>query len=367
MARRSPKAAPELRLHPTHLTVKTDITVPGTLCVGGDLEVHGNLTGNSVYCFGTITVHGDIRVSNLYVGTALICKGDLQADYLQAGWGKLVSEYDGDVLPMDEDSDTFLGSAIAMMGWDHPEARQLKRHHFITNRTLKKLLDERTDRELMLDDPDSYVIEVRSALTCVEDAQVRGNLFVQQLFSTGTAQVDGFANVGALQCDEALTVYQSLCIGGLDQTAPNHHRSANTELADVWVGGHFTCFGNFYGSRLEAVDIDIRGDCDMDEDMSAGGDIRIDGRLLATGNVKASKYIRIGGSLASRGAIGAGDDYGVFAGLQYARSEWPTKGYVCAPKEPDNLLSGSYVPPRAKRAWAKQDADKAAFFGTDNV
>lgn len=360
MARRSPKAAPELRLHPTHLNVKTDVTVAGTLCVGGDLEVHGDLTANSVYCFGTITVHGDIRVSNLYVGTALVCKGELSAGSLGVGWERLGTEYDPDEsLDVDGGSNTFWDYTFTRMSVDHPEVELLKRHSFITTQTLKKLLKEREDREWMSGDPESYVIEVQKNLTCV-DTNVRGNLFVKGLFDTETATIHGFADVGALQCDGELTVWQSLDIGCLSE--PPRFRYANTEQAEVWVGGHLTCLGNFYGYTLEAVDIDIRGDCDMDGDMSAGDDIRIDGRLLATGNVKAGKYIRIGGSIASRGAIVAGEDYGVFAGLQYARAEWPTKGYVCAPKEPDNVLSGSYVAPRAKRAWAKQDADRAAYF-----
>ena len=71
-------------------------------------------------------------------------------------------------------------------------------------------------------------------------------------------------------------------------------------------------------------------------------------RILAGDGIEAGEGIKAGwGIEAGRGikagcGIEAGEEYGVFAGLSVAISQWPQYAVVTAQTEPDNLISGHW-------------------------
>lgn len=317
-------------VHKSHFIADESLDIKGTLCIGGNLEVHGDLKADRVFCFGTIRVHGSIRVQELVSGFGIYCDGSITTNLLKVGY----SENDGDSGSFD---------------W-HTFAEEFG-HEVFPN--VKSLLNRLTDTETLaeLDSllPYDGVFDPEYSVTCGDDLiciwiDIPRGISAGGVFNPDDATINGDVDVGRLCCEGDLDMSGSLSVSG------------NAEVqGSLWVGGLIYCTGTLTTwGNLEAVDMEVRGDIDSCGIISALEGIESREKILSEGKISAGKYIKAGGLIASKGSIQAGKDYGIFAGLELPRLEWPDRGYVCTSIEPQNIFSGVYVTRKQKRPWKNQ-------------
>ena len=91
------------------------------------------------------------------------------------------------------------------------------------------------------------------------------------------------------------------------------------------------------GCGIEAGE-GIKAGCDI----KAGWGIKAGEGIKAGCDIKAGEGIKAGCDIEAGWGIKAGEEYGVFAGLSVAISQWPQYAVVTAQTEPDNLISGHW-------------------------
>ena len=347
MATKREKRKDLVKVHRTHLRVKKDLVFDGTLCVGGNLVVHGNLNVDALYCAGSITVQGDIEIGTLITPNSLSCSGRLSAISIYVGMETLelfVNESWKFWLPTDH---SVRWSSLA----DAKTFLQLEKDYGI-------------EEHARCEDSNVYLVNVGKDLQCFV-AEVGGSLFVEGKFDAEIGDVRGFANVGSIKCDGTLDIGQSLEVGFGRQT-PVRFCAAQLD-SETWIGGSFSCLGNLYSDGIEVVSLKVHGDCDISGDLLVHESLHVDGKITSHGKISAGGYIKVGGLIASKSYIDAGSDYGIFAGLDVPRSEWGKRGYICSSKKPKNIFSGAYFTRKQKFPWKHLNEERQAFFAEPNL
>ena len=65
--------------------------------------------------------------------------------------------------------------------------------------------------------------------------------------------------------------------------------------------------------------------------------------IIAGEDIVAEGAVRAGECVSASGDVGAGDGYGVYAGLSARRDAWPSCGQVRSKSRPPGLMSGLWV------------------------
>ena len=88
----------------------------------------------------------------------------------------------------------------------------------------------------------------------------------------------------------------------------------------------------------------IKAGCDIEAGwgIKAGCGIEAGCGIKAGCGIEAGEGIKAGCDIEAGWGIKAGEEYGVFAGLSVAISQWPQYAVVTAQTEPDNLISGHW-------------------------
>ena len=183
------------------------------------------------------------------------------------------------------------------------------------------------------------------AIKCRDDfkcqfARVNRLIEVGELFSLARSFTGSSVAAGQLLCASSFYLKNFLEVSG-----------------DVKIGGCLSVGEWIHAENLtvqgyvRASDILCSGSIDVEGSIHIDKGITAEGTMLSGAGISAGAYIKAGGFIASRTAITAGKDYGVLAGLNFPRSSWHDRGYVCAPGLPENILSGIYVSTRSKRPW----------------
>ena len=342
MATKGERRKDLVKVHRTHLRVKKDLVFNGTLCVGGNLVVKGNLNVDALYCAGSITVQGDIEIGTLITPNSVSCSGRLSAISINVGMEILktfVNESWKFWLPTDH---TVIWSSLT----DAKTFLQLENDYEI-------------EMQARNEDSDVYLVNVGKDLECFV-AEVGGSLYVEGKFDAEIGDVRSFANVGSIECDGTMNIGQGLEVGFGRQTPV---RDCASQLdSHTWIGGDFACKGNLYGDEIEAISLMVHGDCDIYGDLFIHESLEVGGKITSHGKISAGRYIKAGGLIASKSHIEAGSDYGIFAGLNVPRSEWGQRGYICSSIKPKNIFSGAYFTQKQKFPWKHLDEERQAFF-----
>ena len=319
--RRSKKS--DLAIHTSHLISEQDIKLAGTLCVGGNLTVHGNLMADRVYCFGAMTVHGNIQARIVVCAVVIECGGEIRAASIRVGCEE------------DDDSDDecnwlvfaqdFIADAV-----DAP---------------IKQLIDKKTLTELRRPVQDHWSFNYEHAIRCKGDLVceyifVARGLDVGACFNPDDADIYGTVSAGRMVCEGDLYVRDCLIVS-----------DDAIITGELEVGLFISCPGTLRADGdLLAFNI-CAGNLVVEGKLTVVECIESTGKILSVGQMSAGMYIKAGDMIASKVSVSAGSDYGIFAGLRHPRSAWSERGYVCAPKKPANIISGIFHPLKAKRPW----------------
>lgn len=297
-------------IHRNDLEVHGDLQISDLLCVGGDLTVHGNLKASELYCLGQLKVTGDIQVSFLNVGLGIEAGGSIFSDYVEVSG----SCFDA------QEFDQLILERVA------PRRVQEDGLYFLADDETASRCEERISESIVSVKGDFIVsgrVEINCAVTVgglfnPDDAEVGGPLDAAQIYVEGDLW-----SVSCIDVTGDIVVDGDLLVSGWINSA--------SVSAEKLVAGEIKTFhvahGNITCSALE-----------VEEDVSCSGTV------IATEGIKVGRYLRAQGSIATRGTITTGKDFGILAGLGHPRSAWRQSGYVCAQSRPKNILSGEYAP-----------------------
>lgn len=315
-----------VRVHNAHLVADNDLKIKGTLCVGGNLEVHGNLKADRIFCFGMVVVHGDIDVRELVCAAGIDCDGSIVTSSVEVAFahddrGEIVLDW---LSFAEKVQASMLPRAKAAIGRFVGAGTPIK---------MDKLARSHAKYDSLV------AIKCRDDFKC-QFVRVKRNIEVGELFSLSHTFTGSSVSAGELMCEGSLYLEDCLDVSGdveirgcLSVGAWIHAENL-TARGYVWAMD-IVCSGS----------IDAEGSIDVDESITAAG------KILSGGEIAAGGYIKAGGFIASKTRITAGQDYGIFAGLNHPRSAWHDRGYVCAPALPIGVISGIYVSTRSKRPW----------------
>jgi len=296
-------------IHRNDLEVHGDLQIAGLLCVGGDLTVHGNLKAGELYCLGQLKVTGDIQVSFLNVGLGIEAGGSIYSDCVRVS-GSCFDAQEFDQLIVDR---------VA------PRRVQEDALYFLADDETASWCEERISEAIVVVKGDFIVsgrVEIKCAITVgglfnPDDAEISGPLDAAQIYVEGDLW-----SASCIDATGGIVVEGDLLVSGWINSA--------SVSADKLVAGQIKTFdvvhGNITCSALE-----------VEEDVSCSGTV------IATDGIKVGRYLCAQGSIATRGIITTGKDFGILAGLGHPRSAWRQSGYVCAQSRPKNILSGEYA------------------------
>lgn len=285
------------------------------LIVGGNLVVEGDLKAREIYCLGSIRVAGNINAQTIVVGSAVHAGGVIVTANLVTG--ESVSEIA-----------QRLGYADAPIDY------------------IDVLVDECTLENLETCGTTELDIAVKAtglrcdSISCHACIEVDGDFVAEN--ATFTHLVAGDVHVS-----ESLSACSSV-----------------ESRKDIFLGQGVQC-GRLYSAGdlhadggLEGIEsVTARGHAFVDGNMDVG-ELEVGRWIACTGSVTCNRYLNAGMQIVANGAIAAGRDYGILAGLAVPRSQWPIKGFISSPSRPKNILTGKYVPGTAAEDLLSQMQDE---------
>jgi len=285
----------------SHVHVAGNVSLQRKLVVGGNLVVEGNLKAREIYCLGSISVTGNISAENIVVGRTVHAGGSIVATNLVTGEStdKIAKRLGYNEAPIDY---------------------------------IDCLVDESTLHNLgTCESPEADISVKATSLRC------------DSICSHACIEVDGdFVAENAM--------FTHLVAGDVYVSESLSACSSVESGQDIYIGKGAQC-GTLYSTRnlhadssLERIEsITVRGHAFVDGDTHVG-ELEVGHWIACTGNITCDRYINAGMQIVANGAITAGQDYGVLAGLAVPRSQWPIKGFISSPSKPKNILTGKYVP-----------------------
>lgn len=323
--RRSPYIAKSLKrkksfAYAADVHIYGDVLVAGRLIVGGNLVVEGNLRADGVSCLGKITVGGDLMSDgSCLAGSGIQVDGAIGVDGLVAT---------GCVSRNSEDSGQDQQAAWLTENLNS----EIRFYCFDSNSS--DYFDKRVhpDSKQKLDISGCWDNDIFAgkSLDCF-DICVRGNVTVQDWFAMDDGLILGNIIANGIGAEGNLYVEGGIMCSGSIQTGACIAR-------DIYCARNLFAYelrsftgGIFSGGHINASDI------------TCGGDLESRQWIASSGTILAAGYIKAGLCIVADKAINAGTSYGVLAGLDRPRSTWHNEGYISAPENPRNILTGRFL------------------------
>lgn len=287
------------------------------MVVGGNLVVEDDLKAREIYCLGSIRVAGNITTETIVVGGSIHAVGSIVASNLVTG---------------------------------EPTAEIAKRLGYgeVPIDYIDRLADENTLEELERCQPTEFDTALTAASLRCDSVRCRACIEVDGDFVAENATFIHLV-AGDVHVSESLTACSSV-----------------ESRQDIYIGQDAQC-----GELFSTGNIHADGGLDRVESVIARGHVYVDGNMdvgelevgrwvACTGSITCDRYLNVGMQIVANGAIAAGRDYGILAGLAVSRTHWPTKGFISSPSRPKNILAGKYVPGTAAEDFLFQLQNEAA-------